>query len=536
MHNKELVGLIGPNGSGKTTLFNCISGFERIGSGSVEWNGHDVTHWSPDRRSRAGLVRTFQQVMVFPEMSVLANIAQAIRCAGSSGKLSHADGSRQGYLTTVRAKFALGAGYREAALRTADIAGLGSLARASDAPVSELSHGSQRLLGVAMALATGPSLLMLDEPAAGLHDDEIAVLGDVLAGLPATGVSVLVIDHNMKFLLGLCTRIVVLDSGEKLVEGAPSDVIANPKVIDVYLGSQFRGEGSDTPHRLATSESQDEHESDADIAPLYVTKATLIPSGNDKMSADKATVPAGSTRLSVNALMAGYGSVTILRDISISLGHGEVITILGPNGAGKTTLLRSISGAARVFSGIIEYDGQSIVGRSPNQIVRLGIAHVLEGRRVFASLTVEENLRVADLAVRATTESMGLTGIYETFPDLYRLRRLRGDQLSGGQQQQLAIARALMSNPQVLLLDEPSLGLSPLLVDVMLDVIRRVIDHTGVSVVLVEQAVWLAKEVAQRAYILENGSVVFQGPISDLDRGRMADLYFGGEMVSEASP
>jgi ABC-type branched-subunit amino acid transport system ATPase component len=529
VHADEVLGLIGPNGSGKTTLFNCISGFEHLDGGRIVWQGHDVSRWSPDRRSRAGLVRTFQQVMVFNEESVFVNLCQAILCANWTRPVRSQRREAQGSQDVAAA-----------ALRTAHLAGLDRWAR-SETPVSELAHGTQRLLGVGMALATGPALLMLDEPAAGLHDDEIDVLASVLTALPEAGVSVLVVDHNMNFVLNLCRRVVVLDSGEKLVEGTPEEVGKDPRVINVYLGSSLAtgAKASSAP------DANDPNESPAAAAltamyemvetgdlPNADTHGTAsvgdsAPTGRSDSEAGSQSTPPPRARLVVRDLYAGYGTAVALRHANLVVNDGEVVAVLGPNGAGKTTLLRSISGAARILSGSIEYEGGRLNGRSPDDIMNVGIAHVLEGRRVFASLTVEENLKVAWGKASRDTRWADLQRIFDTFPDLARLRELRGDQLSGGQQQQLAIARALMSRPKLLLLDEPSLGLSPVMIEVILDVIRRVIADMGVSVLLVEQAVWLAREVADRAYVLDSGSVVYEGRLAELDHDQMASLYFG---------
>jgi len=489
----EIVGLIGPNGSGKTTLFNCVSGFERLDAGRVIWQGRDVTRWSPNRRARAGLVRTFQHVMVFPEDSVVANLSHALRCAHAGG------------LTSIRGRRRASASVEEAAKRTAHIVGLDQWV-SDDVAVGELPHGVHRLLGVGMALAVNPRLLMLDEPAAGLHAQEVVALAGVLRHLHQSGVSVLVIDHNMNFMLELCDRVVVLDLGEKLMEGTPAEVRADRRVIAIYLGDRAAGVTQPRPV-AATPRAEEAADEPADSAPPV---------------------------LDIRDLSAGYGPVTILRDVSLRVDDASVVTVLGPNGAGKTTLLRSISGAATVSSGRIDYAGQRLNGRPPSAIVALGVAHVLEGRRVFASLTVEENLRVAAADHSRHDLAASVAEAFETFPDLARLRALRGNQLSGGQQQQLAIARGLMSKPRLLLLDEPSLGLSPRLVEVMLGVIQKIIEQRRVSVLIVEQVVWLAKEIAERAYVLEQGRVVYEGAAADLDEEEIAHLYFGGGAASRA--
>lgn len=214
----EVTGVVGPNGSGKTTLFNCVTGFTRFDSGQVLWDGQDVTAWAPDRLARRGIVRTFQQVRLFPELSVLENVRRAILC-------------RSGFRSRRGPDSALPHDEWEV-LRFAGLAEIGG------SSVSEVSYGSQRLAAVAMAIAAEPRLLMLDEPAAGLHASEIDQLGDLLLRLQEAGVTILIIDHNMRFLLPLCRRVVVLDAGTKLMEGSAEEVQNDERVMEVYLGTQ----------------------------------------------------------------------------------------------------------------------------------------------------------------------------------------------------------------------------------------------------------------------------------------------------------
>lgn len=240
-----------------------------------------------------------------------------------------------------------------------------------------------------MALATQPGLLMLDEPAAGLHDEETRLLAKVLSELPNIGVSVLLIDHNMRFLLGLCQRLVVLESGEKLAEGTPDEIVKDNRVIEIYLGSRFRGQDEAAAASALgglSASSPDQSVSRPRPMPAQAeVRLAPLPSQNAEPHAE------AGQRLAVRGLHAGYGPVKVLKDVSLTVADGEVMAVLGPNGAGKTTLLRAISGAVRLFSGVIEYDGTSIAGLPANEIVRHGIAHVLQGRRIFSSLSVEEN-------------------------------------------------------------------------------------------------------------------------------------------------
>lgn len=211
-----------------------------------------------------------------------------------------------------------------------------------------------------------------------------------------------------------------------------------------------------------------------------------------------------------------YGKATALNGVSLKVNEGEIVTLIGSNGAGKTTTLRAISGLQELASGEIKFQGQTIVGLPPHLIVQMGIAHVPEGRRVFGSMTVEENLELGAY-LRRDRQGVGhdLELIYRSFPVLKnRCKQLAGS-LSGGEQQMLAMARALMTAPKVLLLDEPSLGLSPLLVREVGKIISR-ISEQGVTIILIEQNARMALRLAHRAYILELGSIILHGNARDL--------------------
>lgn len=218
----ELLGLVGPNGSGKTTLFRAICGDVPVTSGDVTWLGRSTSGWSTERIARAGLVRTFQQSMVFPSVSVLENVQMAAACAHPSRR------DRR----SARVLSELPTDPREL-LKFAGIADF------SDQPAGALSTGILRLIGITLGLVTRPVMLMLDEPAAGLNEDESARLGELLRRVHATGVTLAVVDHDMSFILPLCQRLVVLDYGIKLTEGEPYAVCKQEDVIRVYLGARF---------------------------------------------------------------------------------------------------------------------------------------------------------------------------------------------------------------------------------------------------------------------------------------------------------
>jgi branched-chain amino acid transport system ATP-binding protein len=227
--------------------------------------------------------------------------------------------------------------------------------------------------------------------------------------------------------------------------------------------------------------------------------------------------------LEVKALSAGYGRVQVLWDVDLSVGDNEIVALVGPNGAGKTTLLRALSGMAELRSGTVDFRGQTLKGRSIEQIVSLGISHVPEGRRLFPGLTVRDNLRLGGWRTRNTD----IDRVVELFPRLgERLNQVAGT-MSGGEQQMCAIARGLMSEPHIMMIDELSLGLAPVVVD---EIIARLPDiaSSGTSILLVEQDVDAALTVAERAYVLETGHIVLSGKGSDLLADpRVQESYLG---------
>lgn len=216
--------------------------------------------------------------------------------------------------------------------------------------------------------------------------------------------------------------------------------------------------------------------------------------------------------LDINALDVYYGNVQVLRELSISVNEGEVVAVIGSNGAGKTTLLRTISGLLQPKAGTITFDGTRIDGMAPHLITKCGIGHVMEGRQIFANLTVRENLLVGAYLHSDKAKIARLVEKAERlFPVLHERRDQLGGTLSGGEQQMLAIGRALMGNPRMLLLDEPSLGLSPLLVEQVAEAIETIRDEEGTPMLLVEQNARLALALSQRGYVIETGEVVLNG-------------------------
>ena len=232
--------------------------------------------------------------------------------------------------------------------------------------------------------------------------------------------------------------------------------------------------------------------------------------------------------LKVKDLNVSYGAIHALHDVSLEVNAGEIVSLIGANGAGKTTTLHTITGLKKASSGSVELEGHNLLTTEPSKIVGLGMAHVPEGRRIFASMTVEENLEMGAFTIRDKSQILAdIENVYKHFPRLRERYKQAGGTLSGGEQQMLAIGRAMMSRPKIMLMDEPSMGLSPLLVGEIFEIIQE-LNRSGMTILLVEQNAKMALSIADRAYVLETGHVVMDGQAKDmLEDDQVRRAYLG---------
>jgi len=466
----RITALIGPNGAGKTTVLNMVSGFYKPDAGTVVLGGTELQGRPAWRVARAGVARTYQTTQLFGSLSVLDNVVLALRAAApGSPAIGNETAAAEGLLAFV--------GYG------------GALA----APAASLAHVDRRLVEIARALATRPKVLLLDEPAAGLSRADKTHLGGILRAIAGAGVAVILVEHDMAMVMSISDHVVVLDLGRVIAGGHPDVVRQDRAVKAAYLGSGT-----------------------ADVR----RRETPLPA-------------APQAELSAAGLKVGYGALPVLDGIAFEVCKGELVALLGANGAGKSTLMRALSGLHRPVSGTITLGEAAIQRTEAHRIARLGLALAPEGRQVFPELSVEDNLMLGAYG-RPTAEARAqMEAQLARFPRLRERLHGRAGLLSGGEQQMLAIARALMSRPRILLLDEPSLGLAPALIDQLFAIIAGLRD-SGVTILLVDQMATHALMAADRGYLLESGRIVRADSAEALRNDPALEAaYLGGLAAAE---
>ncbi len=461
--------VIGPNGAGKSSLLSLIAGSTPAATRTITFHDQTITRMPANARARQGITRTFQHPAVAGQLTAAENVALAV-----TGPTPH-----RGWPRRTRLKSALAE-----AEQALDQAGL---IRHAHTAAAALPYGVRRRLELTMALTNRPRLLLLDEPSAGLDPDEIATLTATIRALPDE-VTVLIVDHRLELIWELADTVTVLNHGQHLTTGTPDTVRADPAVQSAYL-SPTTGVTPPRPPQQRTT--------------------------------------AQPALLRVRGLSAGYDGAPVLHDITLDVTTADVVAVLGRNGAGKTTLLNTLAGLHPLTGGSVELDGAPLP-RQAHRIARAGAALVPQGRRLFSGLTVAEHLPVADTASRRRADRRWTRDrVLSVLPSLQTLLHRDATRLSGGEQQMLAIARALLAQPKLLLLDEPTEGLAPGVITRLAEVIARIADD-GVTVLLAEQNVPLARTVADRLIVLDRGRIAFTttpDELSDpLRQRRLEDL------------
>ncbi len=452
--DRTLHALIGPNGAGKTTAFNLLSGMFPPDEGEASLMGKPIAGHSPEEIAEAGIGRSFQITNLFPELSVGENIRLAVQARHPR---------RFDPFTNALSIEAINRETDEV-IRYLGLAGI------EKAEAGALSYGGQRLLDMGVALATAPRVLLLDEPLAGLAAAERERIGAIIKRI-SSDLPVLLVEHDIDRVFALADHVTVMNEGRVLLDGTVEDARSSKKVQEIYIGS---GAAAVAAKPRETSAK---------------TSALLTVGGVDTF----------------------YGKSHILNGVNFTLHNNEIIALLGRNGAGKSTLLKTLVGIAPASNGSIKLADAELVGRASAECARLGIGYVPQGRGLFAGMSVEHNLELGGLK-RQTGNGVHWTRerVYEYFPRIRERLDSPADYLSGGEQQMVAVARALSGDVRVLLLDEPFEGLAPAVVEQLFEAFDRL--RKEVAIIIVDHHLDLALALSDTTVALERGRIIHEGP------------------------
>jgi branched-chain amino acid transport system ATP-binding protein len=448
LHAGEILGLIGPNGSGKSTVMKSILGVERPDAGSVRVDGREVSGWPPHRIARLGVGMVFQHSRPLYRQTVIENIIL---------------GLLPDRLVDVLPLAATDARARAIAERV-------GLASVLDRRPATLPFADLRKMEIAKAIARDPQVVLIDEPFAGLTVRETASFAALIAEMRADGRAVLIVDHNVKSISTLVDRIYAMHVGERIAEGTVAEVMANPTVRRVYLGGA-----------LETAARPETAFGDARTPFLEIENLNVV-----------------------------YGKAQALENVSLHVRRGEFVAVVGLNGAGKTTLFNAVSGLTP-YAGDIRREGRTLRGKTAATVAREGIVQCPEGRELFGAMTVGENLDMGGHRLAENARAERREWLFDLFPVLKERQSQTAATLSGGEQQMLTIARALMMKPDLLILDEPTLGLAPVIMEQISKALERLRQATEMTVLLGEQNVTFALPHADRVYVLEHGRIAWEG-------------------------
>jgi branched-chain amino acid transport system ATP-binding protein len=456
----EILGLIGPNGSGKSTAMLTVMGVIAPTSGSIKLEGIEIGGLPAHKVARMGVGLIFQHSRPLNRQTVLENIKVALIPDRLNMIFHTAEIEDQARAIAARV----------------------GLVAVLDRKPPTLAFADLRRLELAKAIARHPKLVLVDEPFAGLTSSEVAAFSELISEFRAEGRAVLLVDHNVKSVAALVDRAVAMYLGEWIAEGTAAEVMRDETVRRVYIGGAL-------------------------------TRAARAP----------ARFADGAPVLQVEDVVVRYGKALAVQGVSLQVREGEFVSVVGLNGAGKTTLFNAISGLVR-HSGTVQWSGSTLAGMTPAAIARQGIVQCPETRELFADMTVRENLDLGGHLLEPAELAQRLEWLFDLFPILRDRATQVARTLSGGEQQMLAIARALMMKPKLLILDEPTLGLAPVILETLSKALERLRTTTNLTVLLGEQNVTFALPHADRLYVLDHGKIVWQG-LPDRFEAEAAETY-----------
>ncbi|HUN97059.1 MAG TPA: ATP-binding cassette domain-containing protein [Bradyrhizobium sp.] len=443
----EILGLIGPNGSGKSTVMSLIMGVEKPDAGTVMLRGIDIAGLPPYRIAQAGVGIMFQHSRPLWRQTVLENVKLAL-------------------LPDSLFRLATSPEIDVKARAIAELVGLGQVV---DRRPGGLSFADLRRMELAKTIARDPAVVLIDEPFAGLTVAEADSFAELIRSLGKQGRAILLVDHSVRSIAALADRVVAMYVGSIIAEGNADEVMADEMVRRVYLGGDI-----------------------SVVRPSRVRSEGARP------------------LLQVEQAQVSYGKATALDKVDLRVNERECVSIVGLNGAGKTTLFNAISGLLR-HEGKIHFDGKDLDSLKAGEIARFGLVQCPESRELFGTMTVRENLDIGGHLLAPNARKSQLDSVFGLFPILASRQTQAARTLSGGQQQMLAIGRALMMRPKLLILDEPTLGLAPVVIEQLSDALDKLRRTTPLTLVLGEQNVKFALPHADRVYVLDRGRITWQG-------------------------
>ena len=456
-----ITALVGPNGAGKTTVFNLLTGFIEPDAGSVKLNGFELIDRTPDVVARRGMVRTFQDVRLFQQLSCLQNIQMAVQNQPGERLLP--------LFLQPRRVSAAERRTTERAMEALQFVGMQDFARV---PAGELSYGQSKLISLARALASDADVLLLDEPASGIDTQWVDTMLGLIEALREQGRTICIVEHNLHVVGRLADHTYFMELGQITAEGTIEELTGSERLAEAYFGTV----DMDVDDAAAPSV-------DGDHAPV----------------------------LEVQDLQAGYGRKQVVFDVGLKVGAGELVTVLGHNGSGKSTTIKTVLGLFPSMGGTVRFHGRDVSDAGSSANVKAGMALIPSERFVFPDLDVLDNLLLGGAnEVDPTRRKDRMAQVYELFPVLKERTHQLAGTLSGGEQRMLSLGLLLMAGPKLLMLDEPSLGLAPVIVQQIFDAVRSLAREEDLSVLLLEQNVGQALRVTDRVYVMRSGRIILE--------------------------
>lgn len=481
VEENETVAIIGPNGAGKTTFLNILTGLYIPEEGRVFFRGKDVTNQKPEARVASGVLRTFQIVQVFDNLTVFENMALSYY----RKKEKSAMPANMFFVNFYKSK--------EIAKAVDETLALFDIVSIRETQVGNLSLGLKKKLEIAMSWIADPDVLILDEPFAGIGDQEIDEILGIMQRIQHKK-TIILVEHKVSKLGGIVDKLAVMHDGKLIAVGPFEATMNDPAVRESYW-------------KISCEENE---EAQANIQNILKGNISVEGGASEKADAPKKEL------LKVEHLDVGYGQLKVVFDVSLNVNQGEIVMLAGRNGAGKTTLFRTISGFLPKMTGKVSFNGEDISALEAFKVAQKGIKYIHQDKTVFRSLTVRQNFELSSYA----TKDYDLEEVLPFFPKLRILMDRKAEALSGGERQMLLMAMALLGNPPLVLMDEPTEGLAPHVIEDLASIFQQLKKKT--TLFIVEQNLPLVARVADRVYSMKEGKIVAE----TTDRNEICNLAF----------